>query len=86
MALTIGNLANDLFEGGHVSFLEQEIVVTKLRHYIDLSILLKLYYALIYPFLIYGIIIWVNTYESTLKPILFYTSKVSLAYYHFFSI
>ena len=47
-----------------------------LRHYIDLSILLKLYYALIYPFLIYDIIIWGNTYESTLKPIFILQKKV----------
>ena len=38
-------------------------------------ILLKLYYALIYPFLIYGIIIWGNTYESTLKPIFILQKK-----------
>ena len=40
-----------------------------LTHYVDLNILVKLYYALIYPFLIYGILIWGNTYETTLKPI-----------------
>ena len=51
-------------------------ILSKLRHYIDLSILLKLYYALIYPFLIYGIIIWGNTYESTLKPIFILQKKV----------
>ena len=44
-------------------------ILSKLRHHVDLNILLKLYYALIYPFLTYGIIIWGNTYESTLKPI-----------------
>ena len=51
-------------------------ILSKLRRYIDLSILLKLYYALIYPFLIYGIIIWGNTYESTLKPIFILQKKV----------
>ena len=50
-------------------------ILSKLRHYIDLSILLKLYYALIYPFLIYGIIIWSNTHESTLKPIFILQKK-----------
>ena len=50
-------------------------ILSKLRHYVDLSILLKLYYALIYPFLIYGIIIWGNTYESTLKPIFILQKK-----------
>ena len=50
-------------------------ILSKLRHYIDLSILLKLYYALIYPFFIYGIIISGNTYESTLKPIFILQKK-----------
>ena len=31
--------------------------------------LINLYYALIYPPLIYGLISWGNTYESNLKPI-----------------
>ena len=29
----------------------------------------KLYYALIYPFLIYGIITWGNTYPTTIQPL-----------------
>ena len=44
-------------------------VLSKLRYYVGLSILLSLYYALIYPFLTYGIIIWGNTYKTTLQPI-----------------
>ena len=43
-------------------------ILCKVRHFVDQSVLLKLYYALIYPFLIYGIVIWGNIYESTLKP------------------
>ena len=34
-------------------------ILCKLRH-VDLNILVKLYYALIYPFLTYGILIWDN--------------------------
>ena len=33
------------------------------------DILLSLYYALIYPFLTYGIILWGNTYKTTHQPI-----------------
>ena len=36
---------------------------------------MKLYYALIYPFLTYGILIWGNTYETTLKPIFILQKK-----------
>ena len=45
-------------------------ILSKLRYYVGLDILLSLYYALIYPFLTYGIIIWGNTYKTTLQPIL----------------
>ena len=44
-------------------------ILSKLWYYIDLLILLSLYYALIYPFLTYWIIIWGNTYKTTLQPI-----------------
>ena len=44
-------------------------ILSKLRYYVGLDILLSLYYALIYPFLTYGIIIWGNTYKTTLQPI-----------------
>ena len=44
-------------------------ILSKLRYYVDLSILIKLYYALIYPFLIYGIITWGNTYPTTIQPL-----------------
>ena len=45
------------------------VILSKLRYYVGLDILLSLYYALIYPFLTYGIIIWGNTYNTTLQPI-----------------
>ena len=38
----------------------------KLWHYGGLKIV-NLYYALVYPFSIYGIIVWGNVYPSTLK-------------------
>ena len=42
----------------------------KLRHYVPLDILIPIYYALFYPFLTYGIVVWGATYESLLKPVL----------------
>ena len=44
-------------------------ILSKLRYYVGLDILLSLYYALIYPFLTYGIIIRGNTCKTTLQPI-----------------
>ena len=33
------------------------------------DILIQLYYSLAYPFLTYGLIVWGNTYGTTLKPV-----------------
>ena len=44
-------------------------ILSKLRYYVNLDILVKLYYALRYPFLIYGLISWGNTYSSTTQPL-----------------
>ena len=45
-------------------------ILSKLRHYVNLKTLANLYYSFIYPFLIYGITAWWNTYKSTLTPII----------------
>ena len=44
-------------------------ILCKLRYFFTKGILINLYYALIYPFLIYGLTSWGNTYVSNLKPI-----------------
>ena len=44
-------------------------ILSKVRYYFDITILLNLYYALIYPFLIYGVIVWDNTHPSTIEPL-----------------
>ena len=44
-------------------------ILSKLRYYVNINVLTKLYYALIYPFLIYGILIWGNTYPTTIQPL-----------------
>ena len=41
--------------------------MSKVRYYVDTTIFLNLYYALIYSFLINGIIVWGNTYPSTIE-------------------
>ena len=44
-------------------------ILSKLRYYVTLDTLITLYFALLYPFLIYGILIWGNTYPSNIKPL-----------------
>ena len=48
----------------------------KLRHYVPLDTLISIYYALFYPFLTYGIVVWGATYENLLKPVLISQKKV----------
>ena len=48
----------------------------KLRHYVPLDTLISIYYALFYPFLTYGIVVWGATYENLIKPILTAQKKV----------
>ena len=37
----------------------------------NFKILIYLYYALIYPYLLYDIVTWGNTYETTINPLFF---------------
>ena len=50
-------------------------ILSKLRHYVNIDILTHLFYSLIHPFLTYGIIIWGNTYSTTLQLYTFYRKK-----------
>ena len=43
-------------------------IISKLHYYVNLDILVKLYYTLVYAFLTYGLISWRNTYPSTVQP------------------
>jgi hypothetical protein len=54
-----------------IIFLKQlrEGILLKVRHYVTLEVILQLYYSLIYPFLTYGLLIWGNTYTSSLNPL-----------------
>ena len=43
-------------------------ILSKLCHFVTLSIFTQLYHTLIYPFLTYAVMTWGNTYSSTLQP------------------
>ena len=51
-------------------------VLSKLRHFVTTTVLKTLYYSLVYPFLIYGITVWGNTYQTTLNPLYLLQKKV----------
>ena len=44
-------------------------IFSKLRYYVNVDILIMLYYSIIYPFLTYGIQVWGLTYPNYLKPV-----------------
>ena len=44
-------------------------VLYKLRPYVTAKILTSVYYAIVYPFLLYGIVVWGNASKTFLEPI-----------------
>lgn len=50
-------------------------IISKVRYFLPINVLIQLYYSLIYPFLIYGLLVWGNTYESSLRPVIVLQKK-----------
>jgi len=53
----------------HILSIEKKIarpvgIISKLKHYVPTSILLKLYFALIHLQLLYGILVWMSIYKT----------------------
>ena len=66
----------------HVHYISKKVkrsigILSKIRYHVNLDVLTNLYYALIYPFLIYGIVIWGNAYPTNIQP-LFILQKRSI--------
>ena len=66
---------NKLTFGSHIEYLESKLfqavgIISKLKHFFPSSVLLKLYYALFHSNILYGLLIWHNTYST-------YTNKIS---------
>ena len=45
------------------------VILSKLRYYVHLDILISLYYSFMYPFLKYGPVVWGNTYPTNINPL-----------------
>lgn len=72
----------------HVDHLPNKIsksigILSKMRYYTNIDILVRLYYALIYPFLIYAPTAWGNTYSTTLGPLVVLQKKKPFVLLHF---
>ena len=58
----------------HIGYVAKKIkrsvgILSRLHYYVGEEILVNLYYALIYLFILYGVIAWGCTYESNLQPL-----------------
>ena len=45
------------------------IILPKIRHFVSIDILIQLYYCFVYSRITYGILVWGNTYETSLKSL-----------------
>ena len=59
---------------GHIDEISKKVsggigVLYKLRPYVTTKTLINVYYAIIYPFLLYGVVIWGSTSKKLLEPI-----------------
>ena len=50
-------------------------ILLKLRNFVTIDILIQVYYSIIYPFLIYGILVWGNTYKTNIEPLVILQKK-----------
>ena len=58
----------------HITFISQKVakslgIIYRLRDYVPVPVLQRLYFSFIYPYLNYCIIIWGSTYPSHLEPL-----------------
>ena len=65
----------------HVSCISKKIkrnigAISRIRHFVGLDILKSLYYALIYPYLTYCLVVWGNTYSSSINPLFILQKKI----------
>ena len=63
---------NELNLKQHIKIVERKVarsvgILSKLKHFFPQNIMLQLYYALVHPFLSYGIIIWGATYPTYIE-------------------
>ena len=65
----------------HIDYVSKKIkrsigLLSKLQYFVSRKVLNNLYYALLYPFFIYGLVTWGNTYETTIPPLFILQKKL----------
>ena len=51
-------------------------ILCKVRHYVDETTLINLYYAFVYPHLKYGVLAWGNTNKDLLQKVTVMQNKI----------
>ena len=74
-------LDRELTWKNHINSVVKHIIkstalIAKLRHYTNKNTLKLIYYALVYPYLTYGNLVWGNTYPTRLQKILNIQKKI----------
>jgi hypothetical protein len=64
----------------HVSNISKKVkrnigAISKIRHFVSIDVLMNLYYSLIHPFLTYALMVWGNTYASSIDPLFILQKK-----------
>ena len=59
----------------HIQYIKNKVsksvgILSKVQHYLDQQTLHNLYYAFVYPYLIYGVEIWGNACNVYLDPLI----------------
>ncbi len=59
----------------HIDYISKKIskslnIMTKVKKYLGKKALISIYYSLVYPYLMYGCILWGNNYNASLSPII----------------
>ena len=70
----LGTLDSQLTYKNQIKALSKKVsraigVLYKLRSFVTSKTLISVYYAIIYPFLLYGIVLWGNVSTTLIKPL-----------------
>ena len=53
------------------------VIISKIRHFTNLNSQILIYYALVYPYLTYGNLIWGNTYPTRIQKFMNIQKKIT---------
>ena len=72
---------NDLSFRKHISYVCNKLsktvgILSRIKHFVPLDIMIKLYYSLAYPYFTYCNVVWGNTFPTHIKPLIVLQKKL----------